>query len=80
MVGIPKARLLMDGETLEVTRTCVLEGVKNANSMLDGACARAAKALGYRRLVTYTLAHEERSQPEGRWLATRRRASAFGCG
>ena len=58
MAGIPKARMLMDGFTLEVTRVATMEGVKNANSMLYGACARAAAALGYRRLVTYTLPTE----------------------
>ena len=58
MVGLPKARMLMDGKTLEVTRVCVLEGHRNANSMLYGACARAASALGWRRLVTYTLETE----------------------
>jgi hypothetical protein len=58
MVGLPKARLLMDGKTLEVTRVAVPEGLFNANSMLYGACARAAKALGWSRLVTYTLPSE----------------------
>jgi hypothetical protein len=58
MVGLPKARLLMDGLKLEVTRTCVLEGEKNANSMLYGACARVAAALGWRQLITYTLPSE----------------------
>lgn len=57
MVGIPKARMLMDGATLEVTRTCT-DGSRNANSMLYGACARAAKALGYKALLTYTLPEE----------------------
>ena len=61
MVGIPRARLLTDGQTLEVTRVCVLEGIANANSMLYGASARAAKALGYSRLVTYTLTTESGS-------------------
>lgn len=55
--GRPAARALCDGMTLEVLRTCT-RGAKNANSMLYGACARAAKALGYLRLVTYTLADE----------------------
>ena len=58
MTGLPKARLLMDGSTLEVTRVCVLPDHRNANSMLYGACARAAAALGYKRLVTYTLPTE----------------------
>jgi hypothetical protein len=55
--GRPVARAFDDGLTLEVNRTCTL-GTKNANSMLYGACWRAAKALGYQRLVTYTQAGE----------------------
>ncbi|MET8717399.1 XF1762 family protein [Streptomyces sp. NPDC004735] len=53
MVGRPVARHLDDGQTLEVTRTAT-DGVRNANSLLYGAAWRAAKALGYTRLVTYT--------------------------
>lgn len=52
MVGRPVARPLNDGWTVEVTRTCT-DGAKNANSMLYGAAWRAARALGYRRMVTY---------------------------
>ena len=52
IIGIPKARMLCDGWTLEVNRTCT-DGTYNANSMLYGAAWRAAKAIGYRRLVTY---------------------------
>ena len=61
MVGLPKARLLMDGKTLEVTSVAIPEGFPDANSMLYGACARAAKALGWKRLVTYTLPSESGS-------------------
>lgn len=57
MVGRPVARLYDDGLTLEVNRSCT-DGTHNANSMLYGAAWRAAKALGYRRLITYTLAAE----------------------
>lgn len=57
IVGRPVSRMLDDGWTLEVNRTCT-DGTKNANSMLYGACWRAAKALGYRRLITYTLPEE----------------------
>lgn len=57
IAGRPVARNLDDGFTLEVTRTCT-DGTRNANSMLYGAMARAAKALGYRTLYTYTLAEE----------------------
>lgn len=58
IVGRPVARHLDDGVTLEVTRTAVKPGAVNANSLLYGAAWRAAKALGYRRLVTYTQAGE----------------------
>jgi hypothetical protein len=61
MIGRPIARAHDDGKTLEVSRVAVLEGTKNANSMLYGACARAAAALGYQRLVTYTLPQESGS-------------------
>jgi hypothetical protein len=57
IVGRPVARMLDDGWTLEVNRTCT-DGTKNANSMLYGACRRAAWALGYKRLITYTLPEE----------------------
>jgi hypothetical protein len=53
IVGRPVARMLDDGRTLEVSRTAT-DGTPNANSMLYGASWRAAKALGHRRLVTYT--------------------------
>ena len=53
MVGRPVAKTHDDGRTLEVNRTCT-DGHHNANSMLYGAAWRAAKALGYTRLITYT--------------------------
>lgn len=52
-VGRPVARHLDDGQTLEVTRTCT-DGTHNAVSMLLSASWRAAKALGWTRLITYT--------------------------
>jgi hypothetical protein len=57
IVGRPVSRYLDDGWTLEVNRSCT-DGTKNANSMLYGAAWRATKALGYRKLVTYTLPEE----------------------
>jgi hypothetical protein len=57
IVGRPVARHLDDGGTLEVTRTAT-DGTRNANSALYGAAWRAAKALGYHRLITYTQAGE----------------------
>jgi hypothetical protein len=53
IVGRPVARHFDDGRTVEVNRT-VTDGYRNANSMLYGAVARAAFALGYVRVVTYT--------------------------
>lgn len=57
IIGRPVARNLQDGWTAEVTR-CVTDGTPNSCSKLYGAAWRACRALGYRRLVTYTLASE----------------------
>jgi len=57
IIGRPNARRLQDGYTAEVTRVAT-DGAPNACSMLYGAAWRAAKAIGYRRLVTYTLPEE----------------------
>lgn len=54
IVAFPAARMSNDGWTAEVVRCCTL-GDKNACSMLYGAAWRAARALGFRRLITYTL-------------------------
>ena len=55
--GRPVARHFDDGLTLEVNRSCT-DGTRNANSALYGAVWRAAKAMGYRRAITYTQADE----------------------
>jgi len=55
LVGHPARELSAD--TLAVLRVAVLEGHRNACSMLYGACARAARAMGADNLVTYT--HED---------------------
>lgn len=47
------ARLFQDGLTIEITRVCT-DGERNACSLAYGALRRAAVALGYRRVVTYT--------------------------
>lgn len=57
IVGRPIARHNDDGWTLEVTRCCT-DGTKNAASCLYGAAWRAVKAMGYKRLITYTLQSE----------------------
>ena len=57
IVGRPVSRYLDDGLTLEVNRLCT-DGTKNACSFLYGAAARAAAAMGYKRIITYTLESE----------------------
>lgn len=57
IVGRPVSRHLDTGLVLEVTRCCT-DGTNNACSMLYGAAWRAAKALGYKKLITYTLPEE----------------------
>lgn len=57
VVGRPIARMSDNGWTLEVVRCCT-DGVKNGCSMLYGASRRATFALGYRKLITYTLPEE----------------------
>lgn len=60
IVGRPVGRFLDDGWTLEVTRLCT-DGTRNACSMLYAAAWRAARAMGYKRLVTYILESENGS-------------------
>lgn len=57
LVGRPLARPLQDAWTAEALRVCT-DGTPNACSFLYGACWRAARAMGYRRLITYTLQSE----------------------
>jgi hypothetical protein len=58
VIGRPVARMADDGWTAEVTRLCT-DGTPNTCSLLYGASARAAKALGYRKIITYILASED---------------------
>ena len=57
IVGRPVSRHLDDGWTLEVSRLCT-DGTRNACSMLYAAAWRAARAMGYKRLITYILESE----------------------
>ena len=57
IVGRPLARKINDETTVEVLRLCT-DGTPNACSALYGACLRAASALGYQRIITYTLEDE----------------------
>jgi hypothetical protein len=71
--GRPIARHFDDGLTLEVNRTCTLDGrapradghADGANTMLYGAVWRAARAMGYRRCITYTQADESGASLRG---------------
>lgn len=57
IVGRPVARMNQDGFTLEILRVAT-DGTKNACSALYAACWRAARAMGYRKVITYVLASE----------------------
>lgn len=57
IVGRPVARRMADDWTAEITRVCT-DGTRNACSMLYSAAWRAARALGYLKLITYTLETE----------------------
>ena len=60
IVGNPLSATYMDGFTAEVLRVCMHSECppKNGCSMLYAACWRAWKAMGGRRLITYTLQTE----------------------
>ena len=64
MVGRPVARHLDDGWTVEVNRVAT-DGCPNACSALYGAALRAAFALGYKKILTYTLKDESGSSLRG---------------
>lgn len=63
LVGVAVAGRPVSGELqrrgyLEVTRVCVLEGVRNGCSMLYARIRRIAPLMGYARVITYTLESE----------------------
>lgn len=64
IVGRTVARMAADGWTAEVTRVCT-DGARNACSMLYGAAWRACRAMGYKRLITYTLPSESGASLRG---------------
>jgi hypothetical protein len=57
IIGRPVSRRRDDGVTAEITRLAT-DGTRNACSFLYGASARAAFALGFKRIGTYILASE----------------------
>lgn len=64
IAGRPTNRNNADGQTVEVLRIAT-NGHRNACSFLAGACARAAKAVGAHRCITYTLDEESGSSLRG---------------
>lgn len=66
IVGNPIARMLMDGETAEVLRCCVKPSAPaNACSKLYAAAWNAWKAMGGKKMITYTLKEESGSSLKG---------------
>jgi hypothetical protein len=66
IVGRPVSRHLDNGLTLEVTRCCVLDAApKGSCSFLYSRCWQAAKALGWSKLITYTLQSESGASLRG---------------
>jgi hypothetical protein len=64
IAGRPTNRNNDDGQTVEVLRVAT-DGTANVPSALLGSCARAARALGARRILTYTLDTESGSSLRG---------------
>ena len=59
VASLPVARALNDGATVEIRRVAVpFAAAPNLCSMIYGRLCRAAKALGWLRVVTYTAAGE----------------------
>ena len=81
VAGHPQARKADDGRTIELLRLTT-EGDRNACSRLYSAACRAAFAMGYLRVITYTLQeepgtsllasgfHVDRTTPGGEWKHT----------
>lgn len=61
IAGIPIARLLDDGKTLELRRICVKEGKPNGCSMLMARLKQIGQLMGYEKVITYTLQRESGS-------------------
>ena len=75
IVGRPVSRHLNDGATVEITRLCV-DGTRNACSFLYRVCVRVATAMGYQRVLTYTLSEESGASLRGAGFALAARTKA----
>lgn len=56
--GRPVGHKINYKEVIEVNRVCVKDGATNGCSKLYAACARIAKEMGYKKIITYTLKSE----------------------
>ena len=66
IVGRPLARMLDNGYTAEVTRTCTSpDAIKGTVSFLYSACWRIWQAMGGLKLITYTLTTESGASLRG---------------
>jgi hypothetical protein len=66
IVSRPVSRHLDDGATAEVTRCCVTDNApKGACSFLYSRCWQAARALGWSRMITYTMQAESGASLRG---------------
>ncbi len=60
--GRPISATLDNKKTIELLRSCVLnDAPKNTNSFLYGRSWRVAEAMGYEKMITYTLMKEQAS-------------------
>ena len=57
IAGRPISRHLDNGLTAEITRVCT-DGTPNANSFIYGRMKRILQSMGYKKIITYTLASE----------------------
>ena len=80
IVGRPISRHLDDGWTLEVNRCCT-DGTRNACSMLYATSWKAARAMGYTSLITYTMEQEGGASLRGAgWRCLGKATSKIGQG
>lgn len=75
IVAMPVARMLQDGRTVEIRRCCT-DGTRNACSFLYRVCVRVANALGYQRVLTYTLESESGASLRGAGFKVTKRTRA----
>lgn len=70
IIGRPVAHRIDQETTAEVTRLCT-DGTRNACSMLYSAAKRAATAMGFTKIITYTLPEEGGASLRGAgWKST----------